>query len=495
MTEDRLHLLVSSLTSGEKRYLTQEFKLYHSRKAQNYQRLYQVYVNSIGKTKEELDFALGKEDFPAHLGVLRNQCFDWILSRLRAMHANNRIDIRIRNLIYDAELLFGKGIFKAAGGRMRRAMKLIYEHERYELFAGAFRVLVNLELVSTDTTPQTNLRAISKMEEQFKDAQDHVFKTGLLWSLAHQITVMQHLPFALENLPAISEHPLLKVLPDELSTEAQIFWHQCQGTIYARKDDAETAGYHFGAMVELYQGHPNLIQENEVNYFITLHNYCQVALNEKLEEEVAKTLTALEKIIHPIPSDISMERITASRVLCYYGNLFAWFNEFEIEEGLFEKIREFEDRCGFLVPGVIKQLDPTLAHVYLTIALLLFREEEYKSALDWLARQSPRADILIDNRTKRHSRILAVLLHYHLNELSQMEHLIREFYKEDLKAARLEPFLVMVLEVVEKISLALPLDRLKVKQEALQKFKSAQQSGAKSYEKPFFDFRRWLSRL
>ena len=495
MAEDRLHLLVSSLTSGEKRYLTQEFKLYHSRKAQNYQKLYEVYVNSIGKTKSELDLALKKEDFPAHLGVLRNQCFDWILSRLRAMHSNNRIDIRIRNLVYDAELLFGKGIFKAAGGKMRRALKLIHEHERYDLFASAFRVLVNLELISTENTPQTNLSAISKLEEQFKEAQDHVFKTGRLWSLAHQITVMQHLPSALEYLPAISQHPLLKVAPNELSTEAQIFWHHCQGTIYARKNDAEAAEYHFGEMVRLYQSHPDLIKENEVNYFITLHNYCQVALNEKLEQEVAKTLTALEKIIHPIPSEKAMERTTASRVLCYYGNLFAWYNVFELEEGMFDKIAEFEDRCGFLVPGVIRQLDPTLAQLYLTIALLLFREEDYKGALGWLARQSPKADILIDNRTKRHSKVLAILLHYHLNELSQMEHLIREFYKEHPESIQVEPFLGMATEVVEKISLALPLDRLKVKEEALQKFESTQKPGERSLEKPFFNFRRWLSKL
>jgi|GEM_PF-3697821 len=495
MAEDRLHLLISSLSSGEKRYLTQEFKLYHSRKAQNYQRLYQVYLSNIGKTKEDLDLALGAESFPAHLGVLRNQCFDWVLSRLRVMNSNSRIDSQIRNLVYDAELLFGKGIYKAAGGKMRRAMKLIDKHERYELFAGAFRMLVNLELISPENTPQDTLLTISKLQQQFQETQDHVFKTGLLWSLAHQITVMQHLPFALENLPAISQHPLLSTAPDELATEAQIFWHHCKGTIYARRDDSETAEYHFGIMVKLYQKQPDLIKENEVNYFITLHNYCQVALREKLEQEVGETLLALEKIIHPIPSEFAMKRISASKVLCYYGNLFAWYHEFEIKEGLYNKIKEFEKRCNFLAPGVIRQLDPTLAQLYLTIALLLFREEDYQNALGWLNRQSSKEDILIDNRTKLQSRVLAILLHYHLNELSQMEYLIRKFYKEYPETSQKEPFFNLVLEVVEKASLALPLERIKVREEAMQKFESAQGAGIKSFKKTFFDFGNWLMRL
>lgn len=490
MAKDKLFRLISSLNSGEKRYLSNEFKHFHSRKAENYQKIYKLYVRHLEEGAEGVGDALVKAGFPDHLSVLKSQCFNWILTRLRIMHSNNSIETRIRNLVHESEILFKKGMYKATRRRIRQAMTLIEEHEKYELHAGVFRMLVNLELTSSELPAHQSAEQIHSFQSQFQHAQSRVNSIGLLWSLSHQITLVQHLPGALVELEQLSEHPLLREEPKDISVEGRIFWHHCRGTISARRDEFVDAEKHFGKMVELYQAHPNFIEENEDNYFITLQNYCQVALQIKLEKAVEKTLKELEQIIVKIRPSSNPSRIVVSRILCYFGNLFAWYDEFGLREGLREQIKKFDAWCSLIKPGQFRQLDPSLVQIYLTIALLLFRERAYRDAFSWLEMLLDKKEAYIDNRTKMQSQLLAILFLYHQSELEAMERRTRSFRRSYPKVMDEEPFFHFVLVVLDEINKALPLDLPKVLAKARERYAKANAAGI--FGKAFFDFPKWL---
>lgn len=481
--------LISTLSPKEKRYLTNEFKCKHSRSAQVYSKIYRIHIKYLAEGPDRVEQELEQGAFPDHLSVLKAQCFNWILARLRNMYANHKVDFRARNLIQEAEILFEKGLLQHARKKIGIVLKIIDQYEKQELYPAVFKLLVNLEYMSYQNIPHKGIVRLQELQQRFEDVQQQVHSSGILWSISKQISLIQHHPGAIQALDQIANSSILNAPVPGASLEGQLFWHHCKGTLAARNYDFLDAEHHFKDMIGIYESNSDFKDHHLDNYIITLHNLCQVALQNKHEQLVSQTLSKIRTATDIEQPEIYRKHAKPAQILSYFGGVFALYEEFNVEDDLDKHTALFEAWLGFLQEGKNRQLDPTINQIYLSIGIVLFRRKRYREALGWVLRVSKGDRQFVDSRTKEQANILECALLYQLGEPYHLEKKIARLQKQTQTLADYSALSQMLIRTLATLVNTPPLEIEKQIKGAIGQIKSIEIEERDEY----FDFEAWLS--
>ena len=110
LTSLDLFELVKSLTKSEKRY----FKLFSSRHVLGEGNSYVRLFDALDKQKEYDEDRLKRKFQSSRLDLLKNHLHKNILQSLSDFHANSSANAQIQNLIFQAEILYKKGMTRIA---------------------------------------------------------------------------------------------------------------------------------------------------------------------------------------------------------------------------------------------------------------------------------------------------------------------------------------------------------------------------------------------
>jgi hypothetical protein len=486
--EDQLFELIKSLDSTERRYLTREFDSLGTRKAHNYQKLYEIYSDNRFHGAEALAEALKESDLPKHVAVLRHQCFNWIMGKLRTLYNQKGLDARIRSTIHDAEILFDKSLFSIARKRVMAALKLMDEHERWEFAPEIYRMLAGLELSDTYQEPEGTVENLSSLAEEFSKYHDAIGKLASIRSLAHQLVLLQHVPEAKDTIEVLGKDPLLTGNLRELGPRTELYAQQCRGTLAVLSGRINDGDEAFSRMVDLYRLHEYLVADKPENYFITLHNHCLVALHLGKQIVVEKALDDLRIVFSRMVEEEDAPPKVARYLLYYFGARFASLIEFSESEGFQRYVRDFEMRLRSIpLPRNINN-GPTLNQLYLNIAVLYFYHGDFPRANKWLNRIFPNVHETAIREVVRRADALHLIILHLKGQGDLVDGKLNYFRRTYPDLAEKDRFSALINEAVRQVEFRGAELGPDLRVTLLRKLEAVGEDAA---VQPFFDLNRW----
>lgn len=469
--QDQLFLLIASLSVQERRYIGHQFNLMPPGKGRYYYLIYQIYLRHLDQPEERAQ-ALEASELPSHLPVLRYQCFNWILEKLRMMHSKRKVELQIRHLLQEAEILFDRSLFTAARRKIKNGLDLIRKHQRYELFGDAYRLQINLDLNDPKGNGSKLLEEFQRFQEEFSHNQASQSCLGQLWSISHQLAATQHLAGAgASSLEELERHLLSHEAQAVKSVRTQIYYLQCQGTLCVHKGDLPGAVVWFRALLETIESDAEKSPTDQENYAIALCNYAQILtylqeeslLKEKLDEQRRNFLKSQTQKEDPYR--------TGRRALYYFSCLFTAMHYFYEEQRFQTGVSEFQKALKQLPLPHNINAGAILYQTYFLIGTVYFKLKKWETARSWLEK------IPLASTQKRSwvirggASVYLALIAYEKGNVEKVERVYKSWLQGKKRAAKSYPELVFVLKLLQRLQAAMPDEMLFIFREAHTKWK------------------------
>ncbi|WP_236648864.1 hypothetical protein [Spirosoma sp. 209] len=127
MTIDVLHPLIHSLTKSEKRYC--RLTTGGSGVDKGFLRLFDCLL-AHDTLNEELTVELDRQFPGSTLEPARKHLYRVVMQRLRQFEQNQRVEVRIGQLLHDSQILYERGLVQASQDQLEKARLLAQQHER-----------------------------------------------------------------------------------------------------------------------------------------------------------------------------------------------------------------------------------------------------------------------------------------------------------------------------------------------------------------------------
>ena len=259
--------LIQSLSPNEKRYFKRFATQHVIGKQNNYLRLFEA----IAKQKRYDEDALRKrfkgERFIEHLPSEKNYLFQMVLKAMRRYQADKSVDIKLRDMLLDAELLDSRGLYKACKKILKKVGDLAQQYERWP-------VLIEVLFREKDMLVKSGHKQLSdKMDEAIKRTAQALYaytqqleNHDLFYRLLVQTRIHYH-----QRDPA--QHTKLEALatqahgPDAPDTPffVQLKHHQIQALLHQLRGESDELLQHFQAADNLWNSRPDLLKAHHLH--------------------------------------------------------------------------------------------------------------------------------------------------------------------------------------------------------------------------------------
>jgi len=418
-----LFQLIKSLTRQEKRY----FKLFASRNMikdnNNYIKLFdaiekqkQVATATPRYDEKQIRESFANERFINNLPVTKFFLHKLILKSLRAYHAENSIDLQLKELLAYTEILYQKALYTQCSKVLDRAKKIAYKYEKH---------LQILEILQWELQIQKGEFNIKKLNEilaeekkmllVYKNSSEYHGLNLQIHSLLQREGIVRRQDH-LKKIEKIIDHPLLSNEAQALSMRAKDYYYNIYSGYFALKDDAINRYKYNKNHVALIESNPEQITENLQSYIAVLNNFA-VACGElkKYDEE----LHIIEKL-RAIPQKYVVSEAVEVKIFSLSYNL---------ELNLYLKTKHFEKGIALVgeIEKGLKQFSGKIPKeyelfFYYNIAELYFSVSNYSEALDWLNKILNDREVDIRPDIHCFARIFNLIIHYELGNYDLVEY-------------------------------------------------------------------------
>lgn len=443
---DNLFDLIQSLNPSEKRH----FKLYAQRhivgKENNYLKLF----DTIDKQKEYDESALKKkfrqEKFIQQIHVAKNYLYTLILRSLNEYHTDDSTNIQLRELLNNAEILFGKGLYKQSSKILSKVKEKAYRYEKqaYILEAIALENKIAFALQDMDAA-QKALNQGEKEEEQvlddYKQARQYKYLSGKLKIFIKTKGIVRSEEDTRE-LDAIIKNPLLNNEQKAISYSTKYSFFYVYSKYFSAKEDYNYAYTYCSKLVNLIESHPEQLEKKPQAYLLAL-NHLLVILKELRKfdefELVLKKLKSVQsKTIHFQSRAFAYSFIHEWNLLFYTGRYHQCVSLIPfLEEGLNKYEKQITNDLKLLF--------------YFDVFYGYFVLEDYSKAARWLNK------ILNDKRTeirqdiRNFGTIANLVLHYEMRDYDLLEYQIRSSQRLLEKNKDLHQFELLVIAYIKQL--------------------------------------------
>ncbi|HEY6159976.1 MAG TPA: hypothetical protein VI112_02105, partial [Bacteroidia bacterium] len=254
-SSDELFQLIRGLSMQEKRHFKIFAKGSYTRNGDNnYLRLFEAIERQKVYNEKKIRAKFKGETFIKHLPSEKHYLFSLILRSLRNYHSETNTDVRIKELLIDAEVLQQKSLPELSRKALRKAKKLAYRYERLAFIPEIVRLESRLfDLAKLDEVYAEEQSALQKIStiNQYRTLSN---KVARLVATAHHLRKSSEL----RTLEQVMKHPLMKNEKFADTFTARIYYFYIKGVYFELKGDIEN-GYRFRKrFVELMEGEPQL---------------------------------------------------------------------------------------------------------------------------------------------------------------------------------------------------------------------------------------------
>jgi hypothetical protein len=482
--------LIRSLTQNEKRYFKINASKHIIGEKNNYVRLFEV----IDKQKKYDEAAIKKyfrnEVFIRQMTFTKNYLYNLILKSLNGYHSELSVDIELKELFKNIEILYAKSLHKQCGKLLEKAKKLAYSYEKH---------LEILEVLKWEKILLTLLRSdrdhIKKIRENYHAENERIlneFKSVRKYekiSDAIFYTIQEGGRIRNENklkiLDKIFQKELLNVDDTALGFDAKKFLYSSFNLYFTEIQDLQKNYLYSRKAVGLMESFPKQIARQPGNYIVALNNMIICCINLKQYDEAITTIIKMRVTALDFPANEELNKHIFETSYSLELSIYQESGNFEKGIPLVKKIESGLN--SYKISELYKVL------LQLQIANLYFGTGKYNEALKWLNKIIHSSTLELRPDVLCHSRIFNLIIHFELGNKDFLEYTVISTYRFLYKRERLYKFETIILNFIRKSAKA------NTSKELIDLFKKLRSELLPLEKDPFekkvlehFDFISWL---
>ncbi len=447
---DSLFDLINSMSKSEKRH----FKIFATRRESNkdakFLRLFD-HIEKQNKYDENRILLSDKEIQPQQLPNLKAYLYNYILVSLRNNNPNDDLDIKVRELLDFAKILYNRCLFESCLKTLAKAKQMVEKFEK-NIF---LLEITDLEkkLVTKIMRTDFKKRADSLIEESNRNnkTMDNICKFSNLWVrfysyyldygfIRNQKDYSEAVNFLNNNMPQVEE--------SLLSLDEKMYLYNSLIAFYLFIHDFDNAYDYSKKCLILFTDNPDKILSRLDFYIKAINNLMttQSKLN-KLKEftETGKMYGKISEMSGP-PNTLN------NRILIFKYSSIHRINRFYMLGSFSEGVKIIPDIANRLEKfGSLIDEHYTLIFYY-KFACMYFGKEDYSRANYWMNKIINAGNIDFRSDIQVFTRILSLICHYEQENTEQMEYFIRSTYRFILKNESMQGFNKIILRFLKKLN-------------------------------------------
>lgn len=476
---DPLFTLIKSLNKAEKRY----FKMNCSKQdgSKDYLELFDAIDNLKEYDEEKLKSRNRDKSFIKHYAVVKNYLFNAIVESLHDQSYYDTPEYKLGELIKKIQILYQKSLIELCLKYIEKAKKIAIDHE---MFPELTKLLTIQHQIATKNSSQ-----LFKKRKEIQLELNSIAEKSYNLSQYFQLELntgyyvnSQNLPVDSPEMIALLNHPLLLKKENALSNKALSVFLRIHAKISESKGQKKEAVYFTHEILKNLEANSALLFENPLVYARTINTYLQAAIDIREFNYFEHYLSVLKNLLS---LKISPEHLNTIKGF-YYLNLI----HFNIVYGNFENVIDViqENKTD-----LNSQLIPIKFRIGITYfeCVALIGLEQYKAALKILSTTLGGSENIVIP-IKRISKILSIIVHYELknisilmNELDASSKYIREL-ENNMGEKLLLKYLKLLIDCMDKKEETSCLNKLKDELIAIES------NPKEALSISYFDFLSWV---
>ncbi len=485
-----LFQLIKGLSASEKRY----FKLFVNRdgKAQEKKFLRLFEIIDAQEQYDEQAILIQEPGFKAaQMSNLKAHLYRRILQSLRAYDCSSNRDIRIRELIDHAQILYNRSLYSQCVNMLTKAKKLAQKHHNLELLLEIYKWE---KLVLHQTIDKGNRKRVNAIIEQVRDVNNRINNINSFSNIAAKLNALYMQKGFIRNqedydkvssifqegLPGFNESSLgfyEKLHLYNLYVDYSFFIQDfSQGCRYAQKwVDLIEQSQAISDYLDIYLkglNHLMIAQYKLLQYHAFVINHRRM-----------KSLPRLPGVELDPNLTLKLQKYTYSHLF----NKYFMVGDFDIGVNLMGKIEP-------VLEQFIEQLDKhSRLIMYYKIACLYFGNSNFNQAIKWLHRIINTDSENIREDVHSFARIVNLICHFELGHTEVIPYYLRSTYRYLSKKDDLQKFQHYILGFIKTLQGNM------THSELIQQFKSLRSQLLTLVESPYekrafiyFDIISWL---
>jgi hypothetical protein len=411
--------LIKSLTKSEKRY----FKLYASKHVKgtgNCVKLFDAIDIQERYDEPAIRQRFRRERFVKQLPVQKNYLYDLILRSLRAFHSSRTTEMRLKEMLFDVEVLYGKGLYDQCHELLARCRQAANAEEAFDLLLSTISWEVRLAYAESDVARLHELAGEREHVLRLQQNLAEYFQISLELLELERANGWLRDARARESLERIMHHPLMTSESSALSFKAKTIFFNSWNVACALNGDRESAYVYARRYLDLLEDNPEFAANNERSYIAALSNAASAAFRVRRFDEMFAFLRTLEDF--PTDSPELSARILGS-IYHHTLNVHVVTGDFDNGATQVARMRAELEAFGDLIPP------PTRKTIAYLMAYVHFGAGNYSKALELLqeilneSRNDTRQDI------QKAARILSLMIHHELGNTDLIPYAVRSTYR------------------------------------------------------------------
>jgi len=487
---DHLFQLVKSLTAAEKRY----FKVFVSKGKDQSDAKFIKLFNLIDKFNEfdEAKILETEKSFKAsQLSNLKAHLYRQILQSLENYNPDDDVEIKIRNILNNTNLLYNKSLFEQCLKMLEKARQMAEINDKVLLLFEIveFEKKLLTKSIHADISERM-LRLVSESEKILKSIKNTRIFQNLsikLYSFYLQIGFIRNSDdfdtasrFLYSSLPAFNE--------DKLSFNEKMFLYHSFTGYYFFIQDSERGYDYAKRWLQLFEDHPEKIIPKIEHYIKAFNNLltAQFKLFKLKEFDLySKKFEAISEM-PGLNLNFNLQR-----------QIFKYSSIHKIDK--YFMLGRFTEGTK-VIPDIAKGLEAyenkmdthSLTIFHYKFACMYFGDEDYQQAIFWLNKIINAKDVNIRSDIHGFARILNLISHWELDNIDVIDYYIRSSYRYLIKKADFHLFQKHILKFLRKLSNISPDELQKAFIDLKKDLKPLKKNAYEKRAFIYFDIISWL---
>ena len=447
---DPLFQLIKSLTKAEKRY----FKLYVNKSKGTDDTKFLKLFDLIDKQKDyNEDKILEKENTikGQQLSNLKAHLYRQILKSLRSINTEEDLDIRIREMLDHASILYNKCLYDQCLKMLEKAKQTAEKYEKnlllLEITEFEKRLVTRFIRSNIEDKVSCLIKASSQITEKISNINSFSNLTIKLYSFYLKIGFLRNnKDFELVNSFLYSTLPVFQ--EDKLSFDEKMFLYNSFVGYYFFIQDFERGHEYAKKWVNLFEENSHLKASKIEMYIRALNN---LLVSQSKLHKYDEFIISIQKL--DLIKEIEELKLTENvRLLLFKYTATHKINRYFM-------LGEFTEGSQ-IIPEIAKSLEEfehLLDTHYITIfyykfACMYFGEDNYHQVIYWLNKIINMKDVDLRSDIHSFARILNLISHYELGNIDLVDYYIRSTYRFLIKKNDLHLFQKIIMRFLRKLS-------------------------------------------
>jgi hypothetical protein len=391
------------------------------------------------------------EKFTKNLFSTKKYLFNHILKILTLYYQDSTIELKLKTMLSELDILFEKGLFKPYKLMLEKAEKMARENEKYYMLAIILEKKAIFILTEYyEVKVKENIDALRIDMAEVMEKLKYNFEYKIMYDKLFFIIKNKDFDISRGEISMLKEYisdPLFQNDSKAITIQAKFFYYSIMSHYYNRTGDPETCYNLRKTLVNVIEKAPGFRTLYPRNYLASLTNFA--AICEYLGK-YDEAYTAIENIKSMLDTGFKNEKINrdlwskiiipiSETELSYYINTCKFEQLDKIIKRIMADVNRYTQKSG----------ESRKIVMYNPVAYAYFIIKEYNEALNYLNKTLNFPFTSPEEKSYTIARIFNLIVHFELGNYDLLEHIIKSTQQYLLKKNRLYPIEKLIIDFIK----------------------------------------------